>query len=132
MVITATGSVRGQAVSTAAGPSKARLNDVAIALADDTGTIDLNAFSLWIGVSATRPTLFSSLATPAGVDSAATGFPSLSYTEGFGTIRVSVRDTQALGAFTVGDHLWLCVFNIATPIAGTAVLVAVDLGLLLA
>lgn len=96
---------------------------------------DPSLLVLVLGKAAVAPTLYSDLTSPVVVDGI-TGMLSFSFrtAPGGGSYIVALTDTidiSTIAPFAIGDHLWMCLFDVNPPIAGSPVVGAVDLHLIL-
>jgi hypothetical protein len=114
-----------------AGPSKSRLNSGRATINDKPSAP--STFSIYVGKSTLAPTTFAGLSISAlctdGTDADSLGYQNVP--AGW-NVQCSFSAVD-LSAFTVGDQLWLCLFEVAaTPSGGQAVSASVNLGLLIA
>jgi|SRR5579859_3965952 len=131
MTVVARGSATGPAIPATSAPSKARPNNVQVSVS---GLPDPVAWSIAVGSSVAAPTTFGGLGGSPLFLSPADGATTLSVNAvpgGTFTAQMSSANWD-LSGYTVGDHMWLCVFELAPPVSGTAVVAHVDLGLLVA
>jgi hypothetical protein len=118
------------AVPQSAGPSKTKLSDQSIAY---TTTAALNSgFHIVFGSSVGPPLTFAGLGTP--IDNLLNSTDSLSVRDAGPRQAYSLSYNQeSFAAFTIGDHVWCCVFETAGALVAGSVPDAVfDMGVVTA
>lgn len=127
--------IRGQSRSraVAAGPpSVSRLFDVRANFADVASTLATRSdFSCYIGKHSTEPVVFTDLTGPSLVDGSQE-FLTLTYTLTDTATVYNFADGASLSTFSIGDHLWLCIFDGQSASGSDPVIAVQDLGLAVA
>jgi len=131
MAITGSGSIRTRPVASVQAASISLITDLTMGFIDSPSTLDWTTLSIVTGVASTKPTLYSSLTNPVLVD-ASGNFAQFSVRNQGSGLAYSISDPPDLSSYTIGQHLWACLFDVLAPSGSDPVKFAVDLGLAVA